>query len=76
MKVIMEFNLPEDKNDFELALEANFNAAKIETLYDEVFRPHLKHDLKLFDGHKLTDIEYKIIQTIWEKVSNHFNGET
>lgn len=76
MKAILEFNLPEEREAFNDAIDAQFNAAKIETLYDEVFRPHLKHDLKLFDGHKLTDIEYKIIQTIWEKVSNHFNGET
>lgn len=71
MKATLEFNLPEDKEEMENAIKGGFNKMKIDTLYDEVFRPHIKYGTPITDG-DLTDEQLTIIESIWEKVFNHF----
>lgn len=75
MKAILEFNLPEDREEFENATKGSIYKMKINTLYDGVFRPHIKYDKKLFDDHDLTDEEFDIIERIWKKVSEHLEEE-
>lgn len=71
MKSIIEFNLPEEREEMNDALNGNLYKVRIDTLYDEVFRPHLKYVNPILQD-ELTDEEYTIIKTIWEKVFNHF----
>lgn len=75
MKAKLEFNLPEDLEEFEAATKGSLYKMKIDTLYDEVFRPHIKYDKKLFDDHDLTDEELDIVERIWKKVSEHLEEE-
>jgi hypothetical protein len=71
MKAILEFELPEEREEFEDAQKGSYYKAKIDTLYDVVFRPHLKYDKKLFDDNVLTEVEYKVIEEIMAKVLSH-----
>lgn len=71
MKSILEFNLPEEKEEFEAATKALLYKEKIDSLYDKVFRPYLKYD-KEINGTKLTKEESNIIYRIWQEVREHF----
>ena len=75
MKAILEFDLPEEKEEFKDAQKGSYYKAKIDTLYDVVFRRHLKYDEKLFDDHELTELEYKIIEQIMVRVLNHLQDD-
>lgn len=75
MKAILEFELPEEREEFEDATKGSIYKMKIDTLYNDVFRPHIKYDKKLFDDHDLTDEELDIIEMIWKKVSEHLEEE-
>lgn len=44
MKTILEFDLPEEREELEAALKGSLYKARIDTLYTDVFRPHLKYD--------------------------------
>lgn len=73
MRASLHFNLPEEREEHLHALSGSRYKAKIDDLYDEVFRPILKYD-KL-DEHELTEIEWRVVSLIWGKVSDHFNME-
>lgn len=73
MKAILEFNLPEDREEFEAAVKGLDNKTKIDTLYDEVFRPHLKYG-KGLSGEELTEDEEKTLRAIWDEIVNHLEG--
>jgi len=71
MKAILEFNLPEEKEDHLDALNGSRYKCQIDTLYNEVFRPHIKY------GQPLTpnvdkEIEYEVLSAIWKQVNRHF----
>ncbi len=46
-------------------LHAEINQAKIDELYDEVFRPVIKYGED--------EAQLKFYEEVWEKVSEHFN---
>ena len=71
MKTLLEFNLPEEREELDQALNGSRYKAAIDTLYDNVFRPHLKYEKPILQDN-LTGEEYEIIRTIWEKIAEHF----
>jgi hypothetical protein len=71
MKAILEFNLPEEREEFEASSKGLSSKVKIDSIYDEVFRPYLKYG-KEISNKELTEDEYHIIYTIWEEVRDHF----
>jgi hypothetical protein len=74
MRASLHFNLPEEREEHLHALSGSRYKAKIDDLYDEVFRPILKYD-KPLNEHELTDIEWRVVSLIWAKVSDHFKME-
>jgi hypothetical protein len=45
MKAILEFNLPEDEEDFRLATKASRMKYALDDIYNKVFRPRCKYGL-------------------------------
>ncbi len=44
---------------------------KIDTMYDEVFRTHIKHSTPII-GKRLTERDMDILNTILNKINEHF----
>jgi hypothetical protein len=42
-KVTLTYQLPEEREEFELAVNGAKASVKLEDIWNEVFRPHLKH---------------------------------
>jgi len=74
MKGILEFTLPEEREDFEASCKGVHNKIKIDELYQEVFRPHFKYDAPLV-GEELTSEHRVILEAIWKKINLHFSDE-
>ena len=72
MKATLEFNLPEEQEEYEAAIKGRLYKTAYETLYEEVFRPHLKYN-KEFDGKALTEEECLFLFKIIEKIDEHFD---
>lgn len=80
MIVTLKFNL-NDSNEEVFVEKENLQAAllgrkyknKIDSLYDEVFRPHLKYGQPIGDYQKLKEREIEIITILWLKINDHFN---
>jgi len=77
MKSTLEFDLPEEKDELKDALNGSVYKSRIDTLYDEVFRPHMKYNKPLMakdesSMQELTDEQLEIIEQIWENVLKHF----
>jgi hypothetical protein len=77
MKSTLEFDLPEEKDELKDALNGSVYKARIDTLYDEVFRPHMKYNKPILakdesSMQELTDEQLEIIEQIWENVFKHF----
>lgn len=71
MKALLEFSLPEEKEDHLDALNGSRYKCRIDTLYDEVFRPHIKHD-KALTPNVDKETEYQVLWAIWQKINEHF----
>lgn len=67
MKTTLTFNLPEDSVELQAALKGGLYKSQIDTLYDSVFRPHLK-----YNKDELSESELAIIEKLWQNVSEHF----
>lgn len=72
MKVTIEFNLPDEKFEYEATFNATANKIKLDSLYDEVFRPHFKYDKPILNSY-LTNKEKEIIEKIWDEISEFLN---
>lgn len=77
MKSTLEFDLPEERDELNDALNGGKYKARIDTLYDEVFRPHMKYNKPILakdesSMQELTDDQLEIIEQIWENVFKHF----
>jgi hypothetical protein len=76
MKASLEFNLPEDKEELDAALKGSLYKARIDELYDQVFRPHIKYDKPIIGAdpkwQELTEEQLLVIETLWKKVAEHF----
>lgn len=48
----------------------------LDGIYDQCFRPHIKHGVGLVDQTKeMTEVESEILHVIWDKVSNYLSEE-
>lgn len=77
MKSTLEFDLPEERDELNDALNGGKYKARIDTLYDDVFRPHMKYNKPILakdesSMQELTDEQLEIIEQIWENVFKHF----
>jgi len=63
MKAILEFNLPEDREDFKMALNANKYHIIVENLYNDVFRPVMKYN----EDRK----QVEAFEMVWDKVNTY-----
>lgn len=77
MKSTLEFDLPEERDELNDALNGGKYKAHIDTLYDDVFRPHMKYNKPILakdesSMQELTDEQLEIIEQIWENVFKHF----
>lgn len=77
MKSTIKFNLPEEREELNNALNGSRYKARIDTLYDRVFRPHIKHGKPLIakseiEMEELTQEQLAIIEQVWYNVFNHF----
>ena len=62
-------------HSFKNAMKADHMADKIECLYQEVFRPHLKYDVPIeYDGNvfEIDGKTYALLWAIWEKCNDYF----
>lgn len=71
MKAILEFNLPEEKEDHLDALNGSRYKCRIDTLYNEVFRPHIKYGQPLTSNFS-KEFEHEVLSAIWQKINEHF----
>lgn len=75
MKTILEFDLPEEKDQLENAINGSLYKARIDTLYTDVFRPHLKYDRPIIGAdpkwQELSDEQREVIEALWKKVAEH-----
>lgn len=76
MKTMISFNLPEERQDLNNALNGSLYKARINTLYDDVFRPHLKYDKPILEEseakmQELSDEQREVIEALWKKVAEH-----
>jgi hypothetical protein len=73
MKTTLEFDLPEEKEELQAALNGSLYKARIDELYDRVFRPHIKYDKPLLhESQELTEEQLAVIEQIWKNVAEHF----
>lgn len=76
MKSTIEFALPEEKEELQAALKGSLYKARIDELYDQVFRPHIRYGksiLKSKNGNdrELTSQQLAVIEQLWKKVAKH-----
>lgn len=75
MKTILEFDLPEEREELQAALKGSLYKTRIETLYNDVFRPHLKYDKPIIGAdpkwQELSDEQREVIEVLWKKVAEH-----
>ena len=71
MKAILEFNLPEEEEDHINAVKGTQYKIAIDSLYESVFRPSLKHERPII-GDKLTPEHHQLLQAIWVLIDEHF----
>ena len=77
MKSTITFNLPEEKEELNAALNGSLYKARIDELYDRVFRPHIKYGQPLMPKNEhsmeeITEEQLAVIERIWKKVAEHF----
>lgn len=70
MKGKLEFNLPEEREEFNEAIKGSHYKMLLDGLYDNVFRPHFKYDHPIVEP-ELTDTEARVIEAIWKKVAEY-----
>jgi hypothetical protein len=57
MKIYVKYDMPDDKEDFELAQKAVKMSIAIDDMWNEVFRPFYKHGYKNKELNDLTENE-------------------
>jgi hypothetical protein len=73
MKTTISFTLPEEQEELNDALKGSLYKARIDELYDQVFRPHLKYDKPIIGtGSELSEKQQEVIEALWKKVAEHF----
>ena len=48
----------------------------LDRIYDDVFRPHIKHDVSILEeGKEMGDKESEVLRAIWKKLSDYLLEE-
>lgn len=63
-KVTIEFNLPEDQEEFNTAIKAVPMSIALHEIHNHVFRPHRKHGYPDQDLQKLVDSNPEVVEAI------------
>ena len=76
MKTTISFTLPEEREELDAALNGSKYKERIDTLYTDVFRPHLKYDKPIVGAdpkwQELSEEQRNVIEALWKKVAEHF----
>jgi hypothetical protein len=76
MKTTIEFDLPEEKEELHDALNGSLYKARIDELYDRVFRPHIKYNKPIIGAdpkwQELSEEQLAVIRQLWKNVAEHF----
>jgi hypothetical protein len=76
MKSTLHFDLPEEKEELQAALKGSLYKARIDELYDKVFRPHIKYGKPIIGAdpkwQELSEEQLLVIEVLWKKVAEHF----
>jgi hypothetical protein len=76
MKTTLEFDLPEEKEELQAALNGSLYKARIDELYDQVFRPHIKYNKPIIGAdpkwQELSEEQLAVIEQLWKNVAEHF----
>jgi hypothetical protein len=75
MKVTLEFDGDEEKERIHSALKGEVYKMKIDSLYNDVFRPYIKYGNPIVVGEEQTKEHYEAIEHIWFKIQEHFSEE-
>lgn len=78
MKATLEFNLPEEQEEHELALNGHKYKIAVEEIWNQVFRPYYKHG---YDDSELNDLLHTdsgaiIVEKLAEIYRKVINDET
>lgn len=76
MKAILEFKLPEEKQDFEYASRGAEYMHTIDEIWNEVFRPHYKHGYKDKELQKLMEDNWDVASKIMDKLADIYRDVT
>ena len=66
MKATLEFDLPEDREEHEDALNGTKYKGQLDEVWNQVFRPHRKHGYSNQELQKLIDDNFEIADKIIE----------
>lgn len=77
MKSTLVFDLPEENEELQAALKGSLYKARIDELYDRVFRPHFKYDKPLMPKDdssmkEFTDEQRAVLEQVWANIEKHF----
>jgi len=70
-RVTLEFNLPEDKEEFEATVKAMDYKVFADTIYDDVFRPILKYG----SGVEENKLDVDTVEYLWNKVRDKLTDD-
>jgi hypothetical protein len=76
MKATLEFNIPEEQEELQAALKGGLYKARIEELYQEIFRPHIKYGKPILPKdeismQEITEEQLAVIEQIWKNIGNY-----
>lgn len=75
MKVIIELDTEKySEKDIENCMKGIYLASKIDTVYDQCFRHHLKYDKPII-GNKLTARDKEILERLLLNINYHFGDK-
>ena len=64
MKATLSFNLPEEQEEFENAVNGSKYKWKMDDIWDKVFRPAFKHGYSQAGLTELSDRDYEVIEKL------------
>jgi hypothetical protein len=73
VKTILEFDLPEDREELDAVLKGSLYKVRIDELYAQVFRVYLKYNKPIIGtDSELSEEQREVIEALWKKVAEHF----
>lgn len=80
MKTILEFNLPEEKEDLQDALNGTKHKHMFAEIWQKMFRPYYKHgfsseNLNNALQEKAGQIVFEELESIYKEIADEYEGE-